>query len=76
MTIGVHKLSLNDRCPVFDDDEHEKVFVSVEFLDFPPEELETPYALPKGVPNSNYSFNFQKSSSIFSFDFKFESKSK
>ncbi|CAF2968203.1 unnamed protein product [Rotaria sp. Silwood2] len=59
VTIGVHDLVLNNRCSVFDDDNCEKVFVSVEFLDYPAEALETPYALVKGEPNTKYSFNFQ-----------------
>ena len=64
VTIGVHELVLNENCPVFEDDNCEKVFVGVEFLDYPAEELETPYALPKGEPNTKYSFNFQKGLSI------------
>jgi hypothetical protein len=59
VTIGVHDLVLNEDCPVFDDDKCEKVFVSVEFLDYKAEDLETPYALDKGEPNTKYSFNFQ-----------------
>ena len=60
VTIGVHDLTLNERCAVFEDDDCEKVFVSVEFLDYPAEELETPLSLVKGEPNKKYSFNFQK----------------
>jgi hypothetical protein len=65
VTIGVHTLVLNENCSVFDDENCEKVFVGVEFLDYPPEELETPYALVKGEPNTKYSFNFQTSSINF-----------
>lgn len=60
VTIGVQDLVLNEKCSVFNDDECEKVFVSVEFLNYPPEELETPLSLAKGEPNKKYSFNFQK----------------
>ena len=60
ITLGVHELSLNENCSVFDNNDCEKVFVSVDFLDYPPEELETPYSLDKGEPNTKYSFNFQK----------------
>ncbi len=60
MTIGVHDLVLNEKCSVFADETCEKVFVSVEFLNYPPEELETPLSLIKGEPNKKYSFNFQK----------------
>jgi hypothetical protein len=60
VTIGVHDLVLNDKCSVFDDENCEKVFVSVEFLNYPMEELETPLSLVKGEPNKKYSFNFQK----------------
>jgi hypothetical protein len=60
VTIGVHELVLNEKCPVFYDDNFEKVFVSVDFLDYPVEELETPLSLLKGKPNKKYSFNFQK----------------
>jgi len=60
VTIGVHDLVLNDKCSVFDDENCEKVYVSVEFLNYPPEDLETPLSLVKGEPNKNYSFNFQK----------------
>jgi hypothetical protein len=60
VTIGVHELVLNEKCPVFENDDCEKVFVSVEFLDYPPEQLETPLSLVKGEPNKKYSFNFQK----------------
>ncbi|CAF1517290.1 unnamed protein product, partial [Rotaria sordida] len=63
-TIGVHDLVLNDKCSVFDNDNCEKVFVSVEFLDYPQEALETPYALVKGEPNTKYSFNFQTDFSV------------
>ncbi|CAF0928068.1 unnamed protein product, partial [Didymodactylos carnosus] len=59
VTIGVHELVLNDKCPIFDDENCEKVFVSVEFLNYT-EELETPYSLQKRDPNVKYSFNFQK----------------
>ena len=59
VTIGVHDLVLNENCSVFDDENCEKVFVGVEFLDYPAEQLETPYALVKGEPNTKYSFNFQ-----------------
>lgn len=61
VTIGVHDLTLNENCPVFTDDNCEKVFVSVEFLDYTGENLETPYALVKGEPNVKHSFNFQTS---------------
>ncbi|CAF1261553.1 unnamed protein product [Rotaria sp. Silwood1] len=64
VTIGVHDLILTDRCSVFDDENCEKVFVSVEFLDYPAEDLETPYALVKGTPNTKYSFNFQTDCSV------------
>ncbi|CAF0822799.1 unnamed protein product [Rotaria sordida] len=64
VTIGVHDLVLNDKCSVFDNDNCEKVFVSVEFLDYPQEALETPYALVKGEPNTKYSFNFQTDFSV------------
>jgi len=74
VTIGVHTLVLNEKCSVFDDDNCEKVFVGVEFLDYPPEELETPYALVKGEPNTKYSFNFQKS--LINFRISFYKKQK
>ena len=59
VTIGVHDLVLNGRCAVFDDENYEKVFVSVEFLNYQ-EELETPLSLIKGEPYKKLSFNFQK----------------
>ncbi|UJR37682.1 hypothetical protein I4U23_030377 [Adineta vaga] len=59
VTIGVNDLVLNENCPIFDDDNCEKVFVSVEFLDYE-KELETPYSLVKGEPNTKYSFGFQE----------------
>jgi hypothetical protein len=71
VTIGVHDLVLNERCTVFDDDNCEKVFVSVEFLDYPAQDLETPLALPKVEPNTKYSFNFQKGFSDYLFLSKF-----
>ncbi|CAF3169233.1 unnamed protein product [Rotaria socialis] len=64
VTIGVHELVLNDKCSVFADDNCEKVFVSVEFLNYPAEDLETPYALPKGEPKQRHSFNFQTDCSV------------
>jgi hypothetical protein len=64
VTIGVHELTLNEKCSIFEDDRCEKVFVSVEFLNYPADQLETPYALPKGEPNTKYSFNFQTGESI------------
>lgn len=72
VTIGVHDLVLNDKCSVFEDENCEKVFVSVEFLNYPPEELETPLSLVKGEPNKKYSFNFQKGSKKFSYLFSFK----
>ena len=60
VTIGIHDLVLNEKCSVFDDENCENVFVSVDgFLGFPPEVLETPNSLYKGEPNQKYSFNFQ-----------------
>jgi hypothetical protein len=60
VTIGVHELELNEKCSVFGDETCDKVFVSVEFLNYPAEELETPVSLAIGEPNQKYSFNFQK----------------
>jgi len=71
VTIGVHELVLNEKCSVFDDDNCEKVFVSVEFLNYAPEELETPLSLVKGEPNKKYSFNFQKGLKNFYYDYLF-----
>lgn len=59
VTIGVHELVLNEQCSVFDNDDCETVFVSVEFLNYQAE-LETPLSLIKGEPNKKLSFNFQK----------------
>lgn len=64
VTIGVRDLVLNNRCPIFDNDDAEKVFVSVNFLDFPLHELETPYSLAKDKPNTTYNFGFQKGTFI------------
>ncbi|CAF0993231.1 unnamed protein product [Didymodactylos carnosus] len=60
VTLGVHDLVLYDHCSIFDDNDYEKIYVSIEFLNYPSEELETPYSLPKEVPYTTYTFNFQK----------------
>ncbi|CAF1185735.1 unnamed protein product [Adineta ricciae] len=63
VTIGVHHLVLNENCSIFDDDQRDKVFVSVEFSN-DREALDTPLSLIKGEPNSKYNFGFQTGYSI------------
>jgi hypothetical protein len=60
VTICVHDLTLNKHCLIFNDNNYEKIFVSVEFLNYPIKELETPCSLPKDKPYTKYAFNFIK----------------
>ena len=41
-------------------DKVQQLFVSYKFLNFQPEELETPISLPKPKPNRPISWNFRK----------------
>ena len=59
-TIGVHDLVLNKTCSVFNNNNYEKIFVSIEFLNSPLKEIETPFSLPKEKPYTKYRFNFVK----------------
>lgn len=64
MTIVVSRLSLEDDSPVMENDQIQQLFVEYKFLGLPPQELETPFSLPK-PKNSHQSltFNFSKSKS-------------
>ncbi|CAF3665994.1 unnamed protein product [Rotaria sp. Silwood1] len=64
VTLAIHDLMLYDNCSIYDDDDYANIFISINFLDYPPEELETPEALPKKRPFTMYSFNFQKDYSV------------
>ncbi|CAF3666009.1 unnamed protein product [Rotaria sp. Silwood1] len=61
---AIHDLMLYDNCPIYDDDDYANIFISINFLNYPPEELETPEAIPKKRPFTMYSFNFQKDYSV------------
>lgn len=61
ITISIHDLMLYDNCTTFDDDNYTQIFISFDFLKYPPEDLETPNSLPKGEPFTVYPFNFNKS---------------
>ena len=64
VTLALHDLMLYDNCSIYDDDDYQKIFISINFLNYPSEELETPKALPKKQPFTMYSFDFQKGSII------------
>ena len=46
-------------------DNIKQLFVSYMFLDYDPEQLETPFSLPKPKPNQPISFNFKKGNVSF-----------
>ncbi|CAF1193133.1 unnamed protein product [Rotaria sordida] len=60
VTLAIHDLMLYNNCPIYDDDDYANIFISINFLNYPPEERETPEALPKKRPFTVYCFNFQK----------------
>lgn len=60
ITIVVHHLSLTDGSAILQDDNVQMLFVEYKFLECSPEELETPFALPKPKPGQRISFHFTK----------------
>lgn len=60
ITIIVSSLTIFDDAPALANDNIKQLFVSYKFLDFDPEQLETPMSLPKPKPNRPASFNFKK----------------
>ncbi|KAG1692944.1 Protein fantom [Nymphon striatum] len=60
VTIVIHHLTLLDGSTVSSNDAIQMIFVEYKFLNFPPEELETPFALPKPKPGQKIAFHFHK----------------
>ena len=61
MTIAVNHLRFHSDAPIHDDDDdYKKVFVEYRFLDVPPQETETPFALPRTSADVNINYNFSK----------------
>ena len=64
VTLAVHDLILYDNCPIYEDDDYANIFISINFLNYPLEELETPEVCQKKRPFTLYPFNFQKGNAI------------
>ncbi|XP_054715409.1 protein fantom-like [Uloborus diversus] len=60
ITITVSYLILNEDAAVLADDSIKMLYVEYRFLDYPLEELETPFSLPKVEPPEKINFNFEK----------------
>ena len=60
VVIQVTSLTLDSEALILDDPNVKQLFVAYKFLDYDPEELETPISLPKPPPNRPISFNFKK----------------
>lgn len=58
--ISVISLSFLPGAQVLKDKSVQMIFVEYQFLDCPPEELETPFSLPKPKPPQSVTFNFRK----------------
>lgn len=65
VVIIVSHLQFNEEASVLHDSNVKLLFVEYRFLDYPSEELETPFALPKPSSSQKITFNFRK---VFYFD--------
>ena len=61
VTVVVSHLSLEEDCEAMRNPNINKLFVEYRFLGLPPEDTETPFALPKPRPYQSITFNFSKS---------------
>ncbi|KAK7114118.1 protein fantom-like isoform X1 [Littorina saxatilis] len=60
VTVVVSHLSLEEDSPAMNNPSVNKLFVEYKFLGLPPEDTETPFALPKPRPYHSIAFNFSK----------------
>ena len=60
MTVTVSHLSLEPDTPLMDSDLIQRLYVEYRFLGIAPEELETPFSLPKPKPYNHLVYNFKK----------------
>lgn len=60
MTLCVHSLMLRADAAVLLDDTVKMLYVEFRFLDYPLEELETPFSLPKVASPNIIQYNFEK----------------
>ncbi|CAG7727380.1 unnamed protein product [Allacma fusca] len=58
--IEISYIVFNSPCRIWSDTKVKKIFVEYRFLDFDPEELETPSSVPKPQPGKKAEFNFIK----------------
>ncbi|XP_033116274.1 protein fantom-like isoform X2 [Anneissia japonica] len=60
VTVTISHVSLEPETRVVEDENVERLFVEYRFLGCQPEELETPFSLPKPKPDHHIVFNFKK----------------
>lgn len=65
MTICVHYLMLRDDASVLQDATVKMLYIEYRFLDYPIEELETPFSLPKVASPNTIQYNFEKGNISF-----------
>lgn len=74
VTVTISHLSLNEKATVLNNDSVKQLFVAYNFLGIEPQELETPFSLPKPKANLPITYNFTKSKWLFDFHCKLISK--
>ncbi|XP_022337426.2 protein fantom-like isoform X1 [Crassostrea virginica] len=60
VTVTISHLSLNEKATVLSNDNVKQLFVAYNFLGIEPQELETPFSLPKPKANTSITYNFTK----------------
>ncbi|XP_062566792.1 protein fantom-like [Saccostrea cucullata] len=60
VTVTISHLSLNENATVLDNDNVKQLFVAYNFLGIDPQDLETPFSLPKPKANIPIAYNFTK----------------
>lgn len=60
VTVTISHLSLNEKATVLNNDSVKQLFVAYNFLGIEPQELETPFSLPKPKANLPITYNFTK----------------
>ena len=71
MSLCVHSLMLRADAAVLQDDTVKMLYVEFRFLDYPLEELETPFSLPKVASPNIIKYDFEKGNYAFHFFIKF-----
>ena len=61
VTVTISHLVLSTGAPVLENENIRQLFVSYNFLGILPDELETPFSLPKPKAEQQITFNFSKS---------------